>query len=395
MAKDYYQILGVAKSASADDLKKAYRKLAVKYHPDKNPGNKVAEEKFKEISVAYDVLSDPKKRAQYDQFGHDAFTSGPAGGPGAGPGGFQGGFQGGFHGDPRDIFNQAFGGEGSNIFEELFGGGRRSSARGGRTRRSPSQSGNDLQYELEIPFEDAVFGADRKIRIRKLDVCPSCHGSGGEPGASKTSCPACGGSGEVMTGGGFFQQPQPCGRCHGTGQVWTAPCKRCGGQGRVSSEKELQMHIPPGVDTGSRLRVAREGEAGANGGAPGDLYVKIKVRPHDVFQRDGTTVVCEVPISVATAIAGGVVDVPTVSGKTRMKIAPGTQNGTTLRIRGKGMPALKGGARGDQLVKIMVEIPARMTDSQKELFARAAAALTPENQPKQNEFRARAERFLK
>lgn len=397
MANDYYQTLGVSKTASADEIKKAYRKLAVKYHPDKNPGNKTAEEKFKQVSEAYEVLSNPEKRAQYDQFGSAAFGRGGAGQPGAG--GFSGGFsgfsggQGGFQ-DPRDVFSQAFGGaDGASIFEELFGGGKHSS-RGSSRKRNTVRDGSDLRYELDVSFEDAVFGADKKIRIAKLDICPSCHGTGGEPGAQKTVCPKCGGSGEMVTGNGFFSQSRPCTQCRGTGQILSKPCRQCSGEGRVRTEKDLQLHVPPGVDTGSRLRVAKEGECGSNGGAPGDLYVVIHVRPHDVFRRDGNDVICDLPVDFGTAILGGIVDVPTVTGKTRMKIPPGTQNGAMLRIRGKGMPALKGGARGDQIVKVHVEIPVNFNDSQKELISRAAASLTDSNQPKRTSFLEKARRFL-
>ncbi len=398
MAKDYYESLGVGKKASADEIKKAYRKLAVKYHPDKNPGDKTAEEKFKEISRAYEVLSDDKKRAQYDQFGPDLFeragggASGSAGGnPFAGFGGGSGGF-GGFS-DPRDLFSQMFGGAGGGgfSFEDILGGGRKRHA----GSRSSVRTGSDLRYEIEIDFEDAVFGVDKKIRIAKSDNCSVCGGSGAEPGSSRKTCTSCGGSGQVMMSQGFFQAPRECPACHGSGQIISKPCHACGGAGKVRVEKELQIHIPPGVDNGSRLRVAKEGEAGERGGAPGDLYVVIRVRPHSVFQRDGQDIICEVPVDLFTAAAGGIVEVPTVTGKTRMKIPSGTSSGAMLRLRGKGMPSLKGGARGDQLVRIFVETPVNLSAEQQELLTKLASTVTPGNLPKQAEFKKKAERFLK
>ncbi len=320
-SKDYYSILGVAKTATADEIKKAYRKLAVKYHPDKNPGDKAAEDKFKSISRAYEVLSDKNKRAQYDQFGADFFEHG--GGAGGGFSGFRnaGGNFSGFS-DPRDIFSQVFGGGagGSFSFEDLFGG----ASMGGGRRRTSARKGNDVQVELAISLEDAVFGAAKKF---------SYNGS-----------------------------------------------------------REIQINIPPGVDTGSKLRVAGKGEAGMNGAPPGDLYVIIKLLPHDVFKREKADLICELPIPLMTAIDGGIVDVPTISGKTRMKIAAGTQNGAMLRIRGKGMPSLKGGSRGDELVKIQVEIPTNLTDAQR--AALKSAELTEQNQPKTEAFRKQAVRFM-
>ena len=392
MAKDYYQILGVSKTASADEIKKAYRKLAVKYHPDKNPGNAEAGEKFKEISRAYEVLSDPQKRSQYDQFGADMFERASMGG-GGGSGGFGGG-PGGFGGfsDPRDLFSQIFGnaagGGGGFSFEDILGGGGR------RTRRNTK--GSDLRFELEIDFVDAVLGADKKIRITKSDVCARCHGSGSEPGSGKSTCSTCGGRGQTPSSmGGFFQTMSPCPACNGTGQVITNPCRSCHGTGKVRVEKELQIHIPPGVDNGSRLRVAGEGEAGTNGSPAGDLYVVVKLRPHKVFQRNGNDIHCDVPVSICTAALGGVIDVPTVSGKTRMKIPAGTKNGAVLRLRGKGMPALKGGIRGDQLVKLVVETPVSLTKRQRELLEEFQAEETAETYPQQKEFKKNAEAFLR
>lgn len=397
MAKDYYETLGIAKTASADEIKRAYRKLAVKYHPDKNPGDKAAEEKFKEVSRAYEVLSDDKKRKQYDQFGPELFERTGGQGYGAPPGGGPGGFSSsnfnfsGFS-DPRDIFSQVFGGgSGGFSFDDLLGG-----MRNGRGRRrssgSSARKGEDLSYRVEIDLEDAVLGADKKIRIAKDEACPSCGGSGAEPCSGRKSCPSCGGSGYVVSGQGFLQMQEACQACHGTGSVILHPCKRCGGSGVVRVEKELQIHIPPGVDEGSKLRVSGQGGPGTGGGPAGNLYVIIALKPHAVFERNGQDLICELPVPLETALQGGIVDVPTISGRTRMKIAPGTQNGTMLRLRGKGVPALKGGARGDQIVRIFVELPSGLTAAQ--LKTIASLGLTESNYPKQADFRARAAKFL-
>jgi len=378
MSKDYYQILGVSKTATDAELKKAYRKLAVKYHPDKNPGDKSAEEKFKDISEAYDVLSDPKKRAQYDQFGSDYFR---AGGAGAGGFGGAGGGAGGFR-DPYDIFSQMFGGagggmDGADIFGQMFGGG----ARRGR-KSSRGQRGSDLEYRLDISFSDAVFGAEKRIRLSKHDICTACSGTGAAPGSSRKSCPRCGGSGQIAAGGIFgMAAAQPCPSCGGTGTVNTTPCSRCSGSGRVSVTKELQVHIPAGVDTGSKLRVAREGEAGTNGGEPGNLYVVINVLPDPVFSRKERDIICEVPVDFSVAALGGIVEVPTLAGKTRLRVPEKAQSGMMLRLKGKGVPALKGGERGDQLVKIVVETPSGLTARQKELLTAFRDSLTEGNQP--------------
>ncbi len=381
MAKqDYYELLGVARTASAEEIKKAYRKLAIKYHPDKNPGDKAAEEKFKDISQAYEVLSDPDKRARYDQFGADAFA------PGAGGGRPGGGFQ-----DPFDIFSQVFGGGaggGGSIFEEFFGGGRRQNPNG-------AMDGADLRYDLEIDFEDAVYGADTKITIPRLTTCDSCSGTGCEPGSGKTRCVRCGGTGQVTTSNGFFSVRQPCPACRGTGEVIDKPCRKCRGEGRVRIEKTLQLHIPPGVDTGSRLRVAGEGESGRRGGAPGDLYVVIHVRPHAVFVREGNDLLCEMPVPFMTAALGGIVVVPTIAGPAKMKVPEGTQNGTLLRLKGKGVPALRGGGRGDLHIRVQVEVPTRLSAEQRDLLGKFEKSLTAANYPKRRQFEEKASNFLK
>ncbi len=373
MAHDFYDVLGVDRQAGAAEIKKAYRKLAVKYHPDKNPGDKKAEDKFKEISEAYEVLSDSRKRSRYDQLGHDAYVRSGRGGGG------------GFH-DPFDIFSQVFGGGGGgSIFEDLFGGGG---------RRNGTRDGSDLRYDLEIEFEDAIFGADKKIVIPRMEQCSRCHGQGCEPGTGKTTCTRCGGSGQISMAQGFFSIRQTCPGCNGEGQMIQAPCKTCHGEGRLHKEKTLQIHIPPGVDTGSRLRVSGEGEAGYRGGSAGDLYVVMIVKSHEVFMRDGQNIICEVPIDFPTAVLGGVVEVPTVTGKTKMKIPEGTQNGTVLRLKGKGVPALRGGHRGDQLVRILVEVPKHLKKDQKSLLESYSKALKGSNHPMRESFLKKAKPFM-
>ena len=381
MAQDYYDILGVAKNATEQELKKAYRKLAIKYHPDKNPGDEEAENKFKELSEAYEVLSDKQKRAKYDQFGHDAFTR--SGGASA-----SGGF-GGFH-DPFDIFSQVFGGGGGgSFFDDLFGGG------GNRRSASSAVDGDDLRYDLEIDFEDAVFGTDQKIKIHRNETCSSCKGSGAEAGTSRTQCTRCHGSGYVSMTQGFFSVRQPCPTCGGSGQEIKNPCKKCRGEGLVRAEKTLQIHIPPGVDNGSRLRVSGEGGGGIRGGRAGDLYVFLHIRAHEVFKREGNDVICEVPIDIATAALGGVVEVPTVSGAAKLKINEGTQNGTILRLKGKGIPSLRGGGRGDQHVKITVEVPRNLNKTQKKLLEEFAAETDRvDNQPMMASFLEKAKKFF-
>jgi molecular chaperone DnaJ len=381
--EDYYEILGISKSATEAEIKKAYRKMAIKYHPDKNQGNKDAEERFKKISQAYEVLSDKNKRAQYDQFGHAAFTNG-----GRSTHGFGGG---GFH-DPMDVFAQFFGnggGGGSSFFEDLFGGG------GSRRSASSAIDGADLRYDMEIDFEDAVYGADKKITIPRMTACDACKSTGCEPGSGRKTCSRCGGSGQVALSQGIFSIRQTCPSCHGAGEIVEKPCRKCRGSGRVHTEKKLQIHIPPGVDTGSRLRVAHEGESGLRGGRTGDLYVFIHVRKHDIFHREGNDIICEMPISYATAALGGVVEVPTISGKAKMKIPPGTQNSTILRLKGKGVPALRGGARGNMHVKIFIEVPTSISKEQKELLEKFDSSLSDaKNNPIKTGFERKAKPFL-
>lgn len=347
--RDYYEILGVNRGDSPEEFKKAYRKLAMKYHPDRNPGDKSAEERFKEASEAYQVLSDPERRAQYDRFGHAAFEQG------AGFGGFDfaaAGFE--------DIF--------SDIFGDFFGTAR---GRG----RSRAQRGEDLRYDLEIRFEEAVFGTERVINVPRLMACEACGGKGTKGGAARTTCAACRGSGQLRFQQGFFTIAKTCGQCGGQGTVIKDPCRSCGGSGVSQKTQALNIKIPPGVDSGSRLKLRGEGEAGRNSGPAGDLYVVINVEQHPLFARQENDIVCEVPISFAQAALGAEIEVPTIEGKFKMKVAAGTQSGTVLRLRGKGVPDLRGSGRGDQLVRVVVETPRKLTARQRELleeFARSS-----------------------
>ncbi|MCX7871935.1 MAG: molecular chaperone DnaJ [Verrucomicrobiae bacterium] len=356
--RDYYEVLGVPRNASEEEIKKAYRKLALKYHPDKNPGDKTAEEKFKEIGEAYEVLSDPQKRAAYDQYGHAAFDPRVRAEAAAGAGG---GF-GGFH-DPFDVFREVFGNSG--LFGDLFGDEFESSSRPHR--------GNDLQYELTLDFMEAALGCEKEITLRKLDTCDECDGSGAEPGAQRKTCNLCRGRGMVVSDRGFIRVQQTCPRCGGVGTMLDRPCKACQGSGRREKTTKVKINIPAGVDTGTRLRSRGNGEAGPLGGPHGDLYVLIRVKPHDIFKRDGDDLMCEVPINFAQAALGAEIEVPTLTGKTNIRIPPGTQPGTIFRIKGKGLKDPHGHTTGDLLVKVNVEVPTHLTSAQKtklEEFAR-------------------------
>jgi molecular chaperone DnaJ len=347
MAKpDYYELLGSARSASEEDLKKAYRKLAMKYHPDRNPDNESAEQKFKEISEAYNVLSDKEKRAAYDQFGHAAFEGGSGGGPGAGDFDFRSSF--------------------ADVFDDLFGDftGRR----GGGGRRGPTR-GADLRYNMEVTLEEAYNGRQAKIRVPGTVTCEPCNGSGAKAGTRPTNCGTCGGVGKVRAQQGFFTIERTCPTCQGAGQVIADPCPSCRGAGRVQKEKSLSVNIPPGVEDGTRIRLAGEGEAGARGAPPGDLYIFLSVKPHKIFQRDAMHIHCRVPIPMTTAALGGTIEVPTVGGgRARVTVPTGTQSGHQFRLRGKGMPALRGSGQGDMYIEVMVETPVNLHKKQKELL---------------------------
>jgi molecular chaperone DnaJ len=372
MAKrDYYQVLGVAKNATEADLKKAYRRLAMKFHPDRNPDDKDAEEKFKEAKEAYEVLTDAQKRAIYDQHGHagiDAAKQG-GGGPG-GPGGFGGA-------DFGDIFGEVFG--------DIFGGGRR-----GGGGRSQVFRGADLRYGLELDLHEAVFGHTTEIDIPKLMECEVCHGSGAAKGHSPVTCDTCNGSGQVRMSQGFFQLQQTCPRCRGSGKIVKNPCDKCLGQGRIRSNKKLSVKIPAGVDNGDRIRLSGEGEAGRNGGPPGDLYVEISVREHPIFERDGEHLSCEVPVSYATAVLGGSVDVPTLEGEVSLKVPAETQSGRVFRLRDKGVKPVRGGARGDLFCRVVVETPVNLNAEQRELLRKFDESLRRDG----SEHTPRAQGFL-
>lgn len=379
--RDYYEVLGVSKTATQDELKKAYRKLARKYHPDLNKDNPEAAEKFKECNEAYSVLSDEQKRAQYDQFGPEAFENGGMGG-GPGAGGF-GGF-GGFGGSGmEDIFDMFFGGQG----------------RGGRSNNAGPQRGADLRFDMEITFEEAAFGLEKEISLKRAERCEHCHGEGAEPGSKIETCPECHGSGYVrFTQNTMFGQmvnERPCSRCHGEGKIISNPCKECGGSGTVKKTKKLKVKIPAGVDNGSRLRVGGEGEAGLKGGPSGDLYVYLYVKPHKFFERDGTTVLCEVPINIVQATLGAEIKVPTLDGQVTMKVPEGTQPGKVMRLKGKGIPSLRGGGRGDQLVRMKVVVPTKLTDKQKDALQKFADISKDNINPEEKSFLNKVKDFFK
>jgi molecular chaperone DnaJ len=349
---DYYETLGVARSASAEDIKKAYRALALKYHPDRNPDNKKdAEAKFKEASEAYQILSDPDKRAQYDRFGHAAF------GQGEGFGGFD-------FGAGASMFEDVLG----DLFGDFFGGGRRT--RGGRR----GTRGEDLRYDLEIEFDEAVNGAERQIAIPRTTTCSTCGGNGAKPGTEPETCASCRGAGQVRFQQGLFQIAKVCGSCNGEGRIVRTPCATCRGRGTSQDTREIKVRIPAGVDDGSRLKLRGEGDAGAFGGPPGDLYVMLHVKPHAIFHREGPHIICELPVSMVQAALGAQVDVPTLGGVVKMSIPAGTQSGRLFRLKGKGVPDLRAGTRGDQVVRVIVETPTHLTRKQKDLLKRFEAA---------------------
>lgn len=356
--RDYYEVLGVSRDASPEEIKKAYRKLAIKYHPDKNPNDKSAEEKFKELGEAYEVLSNPQSKAAYDQYGHSAFD--PRSRAGAGGGYSSRG--GGFH-DPADIFREVFGGSG--IFDDLFGGGD--------SREGGVQRGSDLRYDMEITFMEAAKGCEKEISVTKMDECDSCHGTGAEKGATIKTCPTCGGRGQVITSRGIFSIAQTCPRCEGRGQVVDKPCSSCRGTGRREKSSKIKIKIPAGVDTGSRLRSSGNGEAGVRGGASGDLYVVLHVKPHEIFVRDGDDLICEVPVSFVQAALGDQIDVPTLTGPTHIRIPAGTQSATIFRLKGKGMKNVQGYGWGDLLVRVVVEVPTKLNGAQKAKLEEFAA----------------------
>jgi len=380
--RDYYEVLEVTRTVTSEELKRSYRKLAVKFHPDKNPGDHTAEEKFKELSEAYDVLSDEQKRAAYDRYGHAAFAQG-GGGPRGGPGGFH---------DPFDIFREVFGasgGGGGGIFEQFFGG-----AASARPDRDGKQRGSDLRYDMQVRLEEAAFGCDKEIEVSKLETCDVCNGSGAESGSRAVSCRDCGGRGQVISSRGFFQVSQTCPRCRGTGQVIERPCRKCSGEGRVEATSRIKLKIPAGIEDGSRLRSMRNGEAGLRGGPPGDLYVVVHIKEHEVFEREDSNLFCEVPVSFSSAALGGEVNVPTLDGQAQLKIPAGTQSGTAFKLRGKGVPVLNSHSRGDLIVRVAVEVPTRLNAEQRRKLEEFSALMGDENSPMHKSFFEKAKEFF-
>ncbi|HOX56431.1 MAG TPA: molecular chaperone DnaJ [Candidatus Paceibacterota bacterium] len=374
MAKrDCYEVLGVERTADADEIKKAYRRSAVKYHPDKNPGDKTAEERFKELGEAYEILSDPQKRALYDQHGHAAFDrrAGAYGG-------------GGFH-DPFEIFREVFGGGG--IFEDLFGGGR--------PDPTQPQRGNDLRYDMEIAFEEAARGCEKEISISKAEACDACQGSGAEAGSRIRACQSCGGRGQVVNARGFLSIAQTCPRCQGAGRVLEKPCKVCRGEGRHERSSKIKLRIPAGVDTGSRLRSAGNGEAGFRGGPPGDLYVVLHVQPHSIFQRDGDDLLCEVPVSFVQAALGAEIEVPTLDSAATIRIPPGTQPGALFRVKGRGVKNVQGYGSGDLHVRITVEVPTHLSSAQKAKLQEFGDLCTGKENPLSQSFFEKAKKMFR
>ncbi|MCB1514714.1 MAG: molecular chaperone DnaJ [Hyphomicrobiaceae bacterium] len=378
MAKrDYYEVLGLKRNASEADLKSAFRKLAKEHHPDKNPGDKNAEQLFKEINEAYETLKDPQKRAAYDQFGHAAFEGGR--GPG-GPGGF----------------GPDFASSMSDIFDDLFGefmGGRRGG--GGQRQRSGRERGADLRYNMEISLSDAYTGKNAEIVVPTSVACETCSGTGAKAGTKPATCPTCAGHGKVRASQGFFTIERTCPACHGRGEVIQDPCTTCSGSGRVTKERKLAVNIPAGVEDGTRIRLAGEGEAGLRGGPAGDLYIFLSIKPHEFFQRDGADIFCKVPIAMTTAALGGQIDVPTVEGSiTRVKVPEGTETGKQFRLRGKGMPVLRSKVTGDMYIQVDVETPKNLTRRQRELLEEFEKESHKETSPHSAGFFARMKEFF-
>lgn len=376
MAKrDYYEVLGVARGATGEEIKKAYRKLALKYHPDKNPGDHTAEESFKEVSEAFEALSEADSRAAYDRYGHAAFDPRRRASAGA-------------HHDPFEIFREAFGGmDTGGIFEQFFGGGARQDPAG-------PERGSDLRYDLEISFEEAAHGCEKEISVTKLDSCEKCGGSGAQGEARWRTCGTCGGRGQVVTARGIFSIAQACPRCSGAGRTLDKPCPQCRGSGRAERASKIKLKIPAGVDTGARLRSTGNGEAGQRGGPSGDLYVVLHVRAHEMFQREGDDVLCEVPISFVQAALGAEIEVPTLSGTALIRLPPGTQAGTLFRVKGKGVKNLQGYGWGDLHVRVTVEVPAHLNAAQRAKLEEFAGLCDEKVNPRTQSFFAKAKKLF-
>lgn len=375
--RDYYEVLEVTREASFEEIKRSYRKLAVAHHPDKNPDDPEAEERFKEIGEAYEVLADPDRRAAYDRYGHAAF--GPGGGAAAGAGGFH---------DPFEVFREAFGG-GGGIFEQFFGGGFGGGADGRRQR------GADLRYDLRITLEQAAAGCDKEIEITKLDRCETCDGSGARSGSRVVTCSMCHGRGQVITSRGFFQVAQTCPKCQGAGEVVENPCPDCHGEGRREQTSRIRLKIPAGIEEGSRLRSSGNGEAGVRGTGHGDLYVVIHIREHSIFERDGANLFCEVPLKFTTAALGGEVEVPTLHGTAKLRIPAGTQSGAVFKLRGRGMPVLQSSSQGDLLTRVHVEVPTKLNAEQREKLEEFAEVCGDHNTPLHRGFYERIKNLFK
>ena len=368
--RDYYEVLGVSRGASEDEIKKAYKKMARKYHPDLNPGDKTAEEKFKEVNEAYEVLSDADKKARYDQYGHAGVD------PNFGAGGFGGGFDGSFDfGDLGDIFGSFFGGG--------FGGGR-------RTNPNAPQRGESIRMSIAISFEEAAFGCEKAVTVERYETCDTCHGNGCAPGTSPEVCPDCQGTGTVQvrrqTPMGVFATSSPCPKCGGKGRIIHQPCKDCRGSGMVRKKKTIQASIPAGIDNGQTISIRGQGNAGKNGGPAGDLLITITVRPHELFRREGTSVLCEAPITFTQAVLGAELEIPTIDGKVKYTLPEGTQSGTTFRLKGKGIPSINGRGRGDQYVTVYIETPKNLNKEQKEALKKFAETMGESNYEEQKKF---------
>ncbi len=371
---DYYELLQVSRTADDKTLKTAFRKLAMQYHPDRNPGDADAEAKFKEVNAAYEILKDPQKRAAYDQFGHAAFENG----------GGRGGFHGDFTSSMSDIFD--------NIFGDMMGGGGR---RGTSQSRNGRERGADLRYNMEISLEEAYNGKTAEIVVPTKIVCTTCSGSGSKPGSQPKTCATCDGAGRVRAAQGFFSIDRTCPTCNGRGSVISDPCLACNGAGRTTEERKLSVNIPSGIEDGTRIRLAAEGEAGLRGGAAGDLYIFLSIKPHEFFQREGADIFCRVPISFTTAALGGEFQVPTIEGgKTRVKVPEGTQNGKQFRLKGKGMPVLRTARVGDMYIQVVVETPQNLTRRQRELLQEFEQVSVPQNNPESAGFFSRVRDFL-